>query len=393
MRLSVSSAVDRGDLAESIAAYDRFRSHDGDDTALLARVAELLLELDARGEDVERRDAALHQLSLAGTAGRAALDRLAPAGVTRALAILAEAGSDEARRALRDRIDDADPDVRAAAVLGLAIDTDRERLLALAAESSARVRAAAVARLGELAPESAARAVLEERARVDPDPSVRAAAVRALGPFGAGVVVILRERLSDPIATVRMAAVSALLAADRDAARPTLAALLATQPSAQGIEAARLLATPAARETPSDADASAARAYLVGALSATDASLRSQAAVALATLHDPGIADALRAALARETDPTARLAIARALLPLEGGEVDALAAIRTLSTADASMTALLASIALAMRSDAEGIDRVERAMQAADIPLRRVAARALARRDASRPRRSRAQRS
>src|SRR5207247_1009811 len=132
-------------------------------------------------------------------------------GSVHALAILAESGSQSARNALRSHIDSEDPEIRAAAVSGLAIDVDRAQLLALAAESSTRVRAAAVARLGELAPESEARSVLEERARIDPDPGVRAAAVRALGSFGQPAISLIRERLSDPIASVRMAAVASLL--------------------------------------------------------------------------------------------------------------------------------------------------------------------------------------
>lgn len=381
MRLAVSSAIDRRDLDGALAAYERVRTNDGGDAALLARVAELLLENEAAGDDVERRDAALHQLALAGTAGRSGLERLAAGGSAHALALLAEGGSDSARRALRDRIDTEDPEVRAAAVLGLSIDDDRDRLLALAVESSARVRAAAVQRLRELAPDSTARAVLEERARIDPDPMVRGAAVRALAAFGTASIELIRERLSDPMASVRMAAVAALLHADRDGGRAVLASLLETPPSAQGIEAARLLGTSVERDQPpTDADASSARAYLTGALSANDSSLRSQAAIALSTLRGPSeIGAALAQALAHETELGVRLAIARALLPLAGGEHDALEAIRAIAAGELTMTSLQAAITLATRHDGEGTDRVEAAMHGADVPLRRIAARALAR--------------
>jgi HEAT repeat protein len=375
----VSAALDRDDLAGAIAAYDRLRASDGDDVGVLVRIAERLLETEARSDDADRRTAALSQLVLAGTEGHAALERIAQEGSTPALAILAEAGDLVARATLRDRIDSADADVRAAAVLGLSIESDREQLLALAAEPSAHVRAAAVERLAELAPESAARGVLEERARMDPDPLVRGAAVRALGSFGTAASPILRERLSDPIGSVRMAAVAAILRADRQSGRQTIAALLAAPPSVQGIEGARLLATPSGHDAPTEADMSAATAYLIAALAASEPSLRSQCAVAAATLRSPTIAPALSTALGRETDGTAKLAIARALLSLPGGEADALAAIRALSSADASMIALQASIVLATRHDEDGVRRVETAMRSADIPLRRAAARALAR--------------
>ncbi len=387
--MAVSTALDHRDLDGALTAYERVRTSDGDDTVLLARISELLLENEASGDDAERRSAALHELALAGTSGHAALERLGATGSVHALAILAEAGSDSARRALRDHIDSEDPEVRAAAVLGLSIDSDRERLLGFAAESSARVRAAAVGRLGELAPDSAARAVLEERARIDPDPMVRGAAVRALGSFATAAIELLRERLSDPIASVRMAAVAALLHADRERGRAVLASLLATPSSAQGIEAARLLGTTVERdEPPTDQDASAARAYLTSALVAGDPSLRSQAAVALSTLRgQTDLRAALSQALVRETDASVRLAIARALLPLPGGEPDALEAIQAIAATEMSMTSLQASILLATRHESGGVDRVEAAMHGADVSLRRIAARALAR-DAMMPARA-----
>ena len=388
-RLAVSSAIDARDLGGAIAAYERVRASDGDDGGLLSRIAELLLEDEAASTEADRRDAALHQLALAGTSGRSALERLGAAGSAHALAVLAEAGSDSAKHALRDHIESEDPDVRAAAVLGLSIDDDRARLLTLAVESSTRVRAAAVARLSELAPETEARAVLEERARIDPDPSVRAAAVRALGSFGTTEITLIRERLSDPMASVRMAAVAALLHADRDGGRAVLAALLETPPSVQGIEAARLLGTAVERDQPpTDQDASSARAYLMGALSAPEPALRSQAAVALSTLRGPGqVQTALSAALARETDGGVKLAIARALLPLADGEHDALEAIRALAAGEITMTSLQAAIVLAIRHEDAGLAQVEAAMHGADIPLRRIAARSLAR-DAMMPERA-----
>ncbi|MBZ0116347.1 MAG: hypothetical protein K8H88_05115, partial [Sandaracinaceae bacterium] len=43
-RARVASAVDRGDLEGAMQAYERLRESDGDDRALLGRVAGLVLE-------------------------------------------------------------------------------------------------------------------------------------------------------------------------------------------------------------------------------------------------------------------------------------------------------------------------------------------------------------
>ena len=380
-RAQVQSAVDSGDVSHALHAYERFRTSDGDDVELLARVAELLLFSEARGDDASRRSAAIHELSLAGTAGRPTLDRLATAGSVPALTALARVGDETARRVLRGMSDSSDPEVRAASLLGASIDHDRALLLASAVESSSRVRETAVSRLGELAPDSDIRALLEDRARVDPEPGVRSAAVRALGAFGVAALELLRERLSDSVASVRTASVEAILRADRGQARAIFAALLETPPSAQGIEAARLLATPVDRDDPpTDADSQAARVYLLGCLSAADGILRGQAAVAVLSL--PGeeeSAAALRQALARETDSSVRLSIARAMLRLSGTASEATTALRTLVASDLGMAGLQAAALLAESHDADAIARLDAALIEPDTSLRRVAARALAR--------------
>jgi hypothetical protein len=99
------------------------------------------------------------------------------------------------------------------------------------------------------------------------------------------------------------------------------------------------------------------------------------------------VRSALSQALGRETDVSVRLSIARALLPLDGGEQEALEAVRAIAAGAIDMTSLQAAILLATRRDGAGIERVEAAMHGADVPLRRVAARALAR-DAMMPARA-----
>ena len=180
--------------------------------------------------------------------------------------------------------DDRRADVRAASTLALDPHEDRAQLVALALETNEHVRAAASLRLGALGPDDeAARLLLEERARVDPDAGVRAAAVRALGSYGPAAIPGLRDRLSDPEPSVRMMAITSLVRADRVLARDTIAAMLATPPAMDSIEAARALATTVGRpdEAPSTEDRVTALAYLRQALAAPDPALRAQAAVAL----------------------------------------------------------------------------------------------------------------
>lgn len=318
-RARVVSAVDTGDFEHAYSAYEEFRATDGDDAGLLARVAGVLLREEVEGDDDGRRRAALSQLTLAGTAGDPILRDLAdgpgatPARVG-ALSVLARRGREDARLALRALADTDEPDVLAAAILGMDPEPDRALLLSHLESTHGQVRTAAARALGPLADDPEVRRALEEAARVDPVASARAAAVRGLAGAGAEAVEILRERLSDPESSVRLAAVGALFEADREEALRALGPLLAVAPSPAGIEAARLIAQLDAEDAPPE-EAEAARAFLRQALIAEDPALRSQAGVALAglPLDARSPTEALREALAREGDATVKLSFARAL--------------------------------------------------------------------------------
>lgn len=385
-RGAVASAIDRGEIDEAFAAYERMRASDGPDLSLLGMIAALVLDREARSDDRDARRAAVQELTSAGTAGDSTLRSLATsAGPVRVIALeaLARRGDDRARIELRALADDEDADARAAAILGMDAVEDRALLLEAMASPQARARENAAERLGGAAPDTDARLALENAARVDPEAGVRIAAVRALGGFGSASVGALRERLGDPVAGVRMSAVEALLRADRDQARDILGALLATPTSAQGIEAARLLATPGAGATTPDDPG--ARTYLRQALLASDPNLRSQAGVALVSL--PGSEEylgVLREALAREADPGAKLSIARALLRQRGAETEAREALRALAAGGPTMTSLQAAAILAGERDGDAAHTIAGFLGAPDPMLRRTAARALAR-DAMRP--------
>lgn len=386
----VATAVEADDLEGAIAAYEDYRRSEGADADVLGRVAGLLLEREARSDDGERRRAAILQLSLAGTAGEPGLIRLAEAegvGPSRlaALEVLARRGSESARLSLRALADHEDPAVLAAAILGMDPALDRDLLLEHLRAPSAEVRRAAARALSPRDDADVLRA-LAEAARVDPDPAVRAAAVGSLALAGPAGVDALRERLGDPMSSVRLAAVGALVRADEAQARVALGALLEMAPSPAGIEAARVLAQ--LDDDGSPTGASAARAYLRGALEARDAGLRSQAGVALTGLPSTADApiDAVRAALATETEPEVRLSFARALW-----RRDRATASRALEEllADDGMPGVQAAALLAAEAHEAAVSKLDEVARGDGVSvLRRTAARALAR-EAMQPDRAR----
>lgn len=383
-RSATSTALERGSLVEALDEYDRMRQLDGPDRELLGRIAALLLEQEAGGADRELRRQAIQELAGSGTAGEPVLQRIAHGdGASRVIALeaLARRGDDRAALELRSFADDEDADARAASVLGMDPEEDRDALLEAIRWPNARARENAASKLAALVPDGEARAALEETSRVDPEPAVRGAAVRALGGYGPPALVALRERLSDPVPSVRMAAVDALIRADRDQAWAALGSLFETPPSSQGIEAARLMLV---RARQGDEDRGA-RAYLLSALRAGEPSLRAQAGVALVSLEpSDDLRRVLSEALGREDDPGAKLSIARALLQQEGAEDEARGALRGLMQSGLEMSALQAAGVLAERGDDEAKAILAAFLRRPDPMLRRAAARALAR-DAMRP--------
>jgi HEAT repeat protein len=381
-RRGVDDALDARNLGGALEAYDRFRATEGADVALLADVAALLLELEALSDEPARRDAALVQLELAGNAGLDTLRRVSRSeGVTiaraRALAALTKRRDSQARAFLYALLDGDDPAILALAVTALQ-DDEEARMLELLAHADPQVRRAAALRLAVRRDSSAALEALVQIARVDPEARVREGACRALGSFGAAAVPRLRERLDDPDPQVRQTVVRAIVQADRDAAIPIIAPLLGLPPSPASVEAARVLAYVGADEA-RDETGEAALQWLLGVLSHEDASLRSTAAIALVSVAPTGAPlDALRGALAREEDRGVRLGLARALLPSDDDVHPARDALLTLLDGD-DMPAVQAASILAEDDDAAGVAKLEATLASEDPLLRGVAARALAR--------------
>lgn len=398
-RAAVRSEVEHRRLPEALAAYERVRSSDGADVGLLRHVAALALELAVESDDASVRDAALSQLHRAGERGRAVLVRLSdhPSEAVRApaLELRAAAGDALARAELRSFLDSGDHEARAAAQAALdPLNADDVALLRAALlDPSAGVRRAAAVGLRAAGPDADVRGALELVARVDPALTVRVAALHALGRQGEEAFAALRDRLSDPDVSVRMAALMALTASDPQEASGVLVAFLATPPSTSSVEAARLLAL-------RDDEAEAARAgdYLLSALGHDDENLRAQAAVALSSLSTvfapdaesgaPRYEAALRARLEVETVRRVRLVLAQILMRGVGTQAAGQAALRELLSGD-DVPAVMAAVALSREGDSVALERLDAALADTHATHRRIAAAALPR-DAGDPDRARA---
>ena len=330
-RAKVQSAIDSGDPKEAIHAYDTFRESEGSEIELLADVAALVLYNASQSDDNTVRKAAVQQLAYAGTKAKPTLWKIAnakPTDMIRAMALwtLSRTGDRDATPYLYALLDHDDPEILALA-LKVASTDDEARILTALTHDHAHVRSAAAIASAKV-PSEKARLALTQMARIDPDASVRGAAVRGLVEYGSDSLEAIRERLSDPISSVRFAAVRALIQADRSGSVPSIEAMMSVQPNPAGIEAARVLCFIAEQDAEFGSQFSvpvqSARTFLQGALMAKDARLRSQAAVAMVTLGANQDSDAaLRRALMSEEDLTAKFAMARALHSRPGGNAPA----------------------------------------------------------------------
>jgi HEAT repeat protein len=391
------SAVEANDLDLALERYETYRESEGADPGLLSHVAGLLLEQAAVDDDEAAQSAAFTQLGMAGTAARESLERLSAVGReaavrAKALEFLARSGDGGAADALRGMLDAEEWNVLASAVTVLDGDDDEALLLAYLEHPCADVRNVAARKLADAAPAGAVRAALAEAARVDPEARVRASSVTSLGEFGAEAFEMLRERLSDADEQVRLAAVRAIVRADRALAVSVLGPLLEMAPNPAGIEAARVLAGGGRQagdpvQEGHEEGETLARAYLRRALESAAPNLRSQAAVALSSLE--GVADlggVLSAALETEEDPQVRLGIATILVGDEATADKGFAALAEIMAGD-GVPAVQAAALLAGDEERGGdaaVSRLRALMTGEDANVRRVAARALAR-DAREP--------
>lgn len=379
MRTDVRSAIDASNAGDAMAAYERMRASEGGDTALLADIAAVVLKAEIV-HDTGNRDAAFGQLLSAGTAANAALESLAhdesPLVRAASLEILASRGQTSARNDLRAYLNDADPVVRSHALAALDV-VDEANVLAEALAhptSLVRMKAAQRAATGTVVPELFL--ALTTVARNDPEVSVRAAAVRALGRAGPTAIETLRDRLSDPAESVRTAAVGALAMADRARAREILGSLLDMGPNAASLEAARVLAMPNGADESGVVDA---RAFLLRGLAAEDVNLRTQSAVALAGLReDATMNDALLQTMESDGDSSVRILLAGSLLNRASTEARARTLLHALLQTEGA-TGVQAAALLARDHDRDAMHVLAAATRSPSPVLRRISVRAVAR--------------
>lgn len=362
----VRRALGAGAFDEALAAYEQAPS-----PGLLASIAEALLEREALGSDARWRDGAFGALAASGTHARDVLERLAASSATsvraRALALLGRLGDPAARHALFGYVESDDAEARAAAVETLDPDRDRNRLVRRLDDPDADVRRAAVRALGRASEDAPTRLALERTVRHDPASDVRAAAVGALALQGGAAVPAIEARLADAERAVRFAAIAALLTVDSDRALGALDRSLASDPSPEGVEAARLVLTRLGASAPV-----AARAQLARALGASDEALRAQAAVALSTLGEDDLA---RARIGVERARAVCLSLALALGVEDAGARQVLAALM----AGTDVVAGQAASTLARRGDDTAREKLLALRSSRSAAVRRTVARTLGR--------------
>ncbi len=365
----VEGALAKGDVRGALLAYERGKH---EDRAALAAIARAVLRAALRDPELAVRQKALDALAAAGPGASDMLQELArdegsPALQALSLSRLARQGDDSAVSALRARIDDTDPTVRAEATAWLDPATEAPRLRKRLADPAPSVRRAAASKLARAPADGETMLALVRASRSDPDVDVRRACLLALGGQGPLATQALLERLEDADAEVRLVATSSLFEADPAAAEARFTHELSAEPSAERVEAARQVAS-----RPRHAALhAAARDQLARALAHSDGALRAQAAVALSALER----DHARAlALARA--PHEGLRSIRLWLALAAGGAEGKAALGALA-GERDVVAAQARAELARRDEPGARARLAELLSCSETPVRLIAVRAL----------------
>jgi HEAT repeat protein len=360
----------------------------GPDVEALAKVAGLLLEQEALYPG-SRRDAAMGQLRLTGSAADPTLERLvrrptAKVAQARALEILSERGDADARQKLRAFLNDKDPEVAGAAIASLDAEHDLSLLLEALRSPSGPVREAAATELGRAEKHTKVQRALMDLARLDSLYTVRAAVLRALSGYKAQAKGAFVAGLKDSNPSVRLVAIDV----SAQAQNPELEALLVPQlkqpPNTEGIETARVLALYGSKRIQAEG-----KAYLLKAIDSQDRQVRHQTAIALQTI--PGMDEhhgALARAMERESEPDIKVALALCL-KAESAYAEQVNKVFQGVLETSSMAAVQAASQLAQTDLKPHVVRVlEQLIQTGSVEVRAAAAHALAR-DAQEPDRAR----
>lgn len=375
----VLKAVGRGDLCKAVEIYENTKETD---LTLLGKIAEALLEREARALDRSRRNASFAQLRLAGTGAKHVLRHLADGKSTsipraKALELLSDLGDGRAKETLRGLVNSTEPEIVAAALSSLDPETDKRQILHALQSSSAEVRRGAALLLAGLSSQRDVRISLVKVINQDSNPNVRSAAIVSLTKHAAESSEIIRKMVVDADPRIRLAAIRGLVRTDYTRAEPILDKVLEAETSDEGIEVARFLIV----ERGTDKKAlDLALAYLYRALSASEPVVRAHAAVALDGLPVDLIrSQKLLERLEKEESPMVKLPLAMILLSQRQAKpvVD-----QTLSELmrQGGVEGAQAAAERAALGDRNALRKLFRLRSSPSIPIRRVAVRLISRR-------------
>ncbi|MEY4577167.1 MAG: hypothetical protein RL701_1870 [Pseudomonadota bacterium] len=348
-------AVEQGQHAAALEFYVKH----GRDPALLREWSGDLLLHAARSEDASQSASAWTELALLGTRATVWLSRLERAGQAetpatastraqlvraRALQLRAALGHGDALSTLRDLLTSPDADVADLAYSTLDADDDWSLLESALQGPRATRRGIALRRLTQARTFTPAQvALLQNSARLDPAPNLRAAALFALERQGLAALPAFEAALHDPDEQVQAAALAGLGKLDAQRALAELDKQLGAAVSARGIAAAAALLHMRPVQ-----EKDRAWAALQAALTSTDATLRARAAFTISTLdREPEQRALLRERLRTEPLASVKLALA---LALGKNEPDAITALVLLSQAN-SVAGVQAAAELAPSSE------------------------------------------
>lgn len=364
----MARVAERGDVPRALQMYRaHVRERRAADPDALAEIALAVLRRAAASPDARERAAGFSAVRSLGLRAREIYEELArQQGIVgdRAAAALYDLdgrrGSPPLRLVVAAR--STEPERRVAGLAALEGNGEVAALVSALDDVSPEVRRQAAMRLSRAGARPEATRALAEHALRDPDASVRAAAVNALGGHGEAAAGALEQALGDRESFIRMMVPSALAQAAPARAEALLAPLLAREPTPLSLEAARVLA---GRRNP------LAEGYVLGALESRDPSVRAQAAVAAISLADGHLA-----ALAphiEDADVEVQVRVAGILASRDEYRARVIRALRPVAQRPEPMVAIRALGVLAEAGDAEAAMPLRGALASPDANVRRLA--------------------
>jgi len=368
--LRVRSKLQSGSIASALEVYEKLRARRRPEAPeALREIAGATVVRAALAPERPTRDAAFGALESLGDEAPPLYERILRRGPPPAKARAAEgllvvddddSGVDVLRRALRS----PDGEIRAAGVSWLAAERRWRKIHPFLLDLDSSVRAAAARALVRAPMTAPTVAALQAALRLDPSPTVRATAARALSRKGPPVVDALVAALGDASLGVRAAALSALASIRSPAARDRIERIASGEATAEGAQAAAALVLSGEPR---------GLVYLRRSLRSTDAELRRQAVVA------GGSIAALRAEVAvllADPEPPVRLRAALALVRVPAHRATARRVLAALLAAGGA-EALTAATALAEEGDTRARRRLREALASPSAAERVLAVHAI----------------